>query len=173
MRLLHRPIRAGGAAVLGLATIALTGAFAAGAQASTATPSAVSPTLTALPNSLPATTDQQVGAFTAAKMSVEVALAPRNGAGLSAELKALYTQGSRQYERFLAQGQFDAKYAPTAATTAAVSAYLRGQGLTVSPTDSPFLLEVAGSSAKITGAFHTTLRNFRDSHGADYFSNST
>ena len=29
MRLLHRPLRAGGAAVLGLATIALTGAFAA------------------------------------------------------------------------------------------------------------------------------------------------
>ena len=44
MRLLHRPLRAGGAAVLGLATIALTGAFAAsGAQASTAAPAAVVP----------------------------------------------------------------------------------------------------------------------------------
>ena len=46
MRLLHRPLRAGGAAVLGLATIALTGAFAAsGAQASTAaTPAPASST---------------------------------------------------------------------------------------------------------------------------------
>ena len=44
MRLLHRPLRAGGAAVLGLATIALTGAFAAsGAQASTAAPAAATP----------------------------------------------------------------------------------------------------------------------------------
>jgi len=173
MRLLHRPIRAGGAAVLGLATIALTGAFAAGAQASTATPSAVSPTLTTLPNSLPATTDRSTGAFTTSNMSVEVGLAPRNGAGLSAELKAVYTVGGRDYGRFLAKGQFDSKYAPTAATTAAVSAYLRSQGLTVSPTDSPFLLEATGPSAKITAAFHTSLRNYVDREGIKYFSNST
>ena len=50
----------GGAAVLGLATIALTGAFAAsGAQASTAAPAAVSPSLIALSGSLPATTDRR------------------------------------------------------------------------------------------------------------------
>src|ERR1700749_2603378 len=102
MRLLHRPLRAGGAALLGLATIALTGAFTAGAHASTATPSAVSPTLITLQNSLPATTDQQTGAFTPANMSVEVALSPREEAGLNAELKAVYPQGSRQYDRFLA-----------------------------------------------------------------------
>ena len=117
MRLLHRPLRAGGAAVLGLATIALTGAFAAGAQASTAAPAAVSPTLVPLSNSLPATTDPQTGAFTASSMSVEVALAPRDEAGLNAELKAVYTKGSGQYGQFLAKGQFDARYAPTTATT--------------------------------------------------------
>jgi kumamolisin len=172
MRLLHRPLRAGGAAVLGLATIALTGAFAAGAQASTAAPSAVSPTLTTLQNSLPATTDKQTGAFTASKMSVEVALSPRNEAGLNAELKAVYTPGSRQYDRFLAAGQFDARYAPTAATTNGVAAYLRGAGLTVSSTDSPFLLRATGSSAKISAAFHTDLRNYRDRQGGSYYSNS-
>ena len=172
MRLLHRPLVAGGAAVLGLATIALTGAFAVGAQASTATPSAVSPTLITLQNSVPATTDRQAGAFTAAKMSVEVALAPRDGAGLSAELKAVYTEGSGQYDRFLGKGQFDARYAPTTATSNAVAAYLRSQGLTVSSTDSPFLLQVSGSSAKITAAFHTNLRNYIDRKGVRYFSNS-
>ena len=105
MRLLHRPLRAGGAAVLGLATIALTGAFAAsGAQASTAAPAAVSPTLVPLSDSLPATTDPQTGAFTASSMSVEVALAPRDEAGLNAELKAVYTKGSGQYDQFLRQG---------------------------------------------------------------------
>jgi subtilase family serine protease len=173
MRLLHRPLRAGGAAVLGLATIALTGAFAAGgAQASTAAPAAVSPTLIALPNSVPPTTDPQTGAFTASGMSVEVALAPRDGSGLSAELKAVYTKGSSQYDAFLRKGQFDAKYAPTAATTNAVAAYLRGEGLTVSSTDSPFLLQASGSSAKITAAFHTDLRNYVDRKGEHYFSNS-
>ena len=173
MRLLHRPLRAGGAAVLGLATIALTGAFAAsGAQASTAAPAAVSPTLVPLSNSLPATSDRQAGAFTASSMSVQVALAPRDGAGLNAELKAVYTEGSTQYDRFLSKGQFDARYAPTTATTNAVAAYLRSQGLTVSSTDSPFLLQASGSSTKITAAFHTDLRNYVDRKGDRYFSNS-
>ena len=172
MRLLHRPIRAGGAAVLGLATIALTGAFAGGAQASTAAPSAVSPTLITLGNSVPPTTDRQTGAFTASSMSVQVGLAPRDEAGLNAELKAVYTEGSGKYDQFLSQGQFDARYAPTTATTNAVAAYLRGEGLTVSPTDSPFLLQASGSSAKVTAAFHTNLRNYVDRKGEHYYSNS-
>ena len=173
MRLLHRPIRAGGAAVLGLATIAFTGAFAAGgAQASTAAPAAVSPSLVTLANSVPPTTDKQTGAFSASRMSVEVALAPRDGAGLSAELKAVYTKGDPEYGRFLRQGQFDALYAPTTATRNSVAAYLRSEGLTVSSTSSPFLIQAAGSSAKITAAFHTDLRNYVDPKGTKYFSNS-
>ncbi len=176
MRLLHRPLRAGGAAVLGLATIALTGAFA-GAQASTvapasnAAPSAATPLVT-VKNSLPPTTDRQTGAFTAARMSVEVSLAPRNESGLNAELRALYNKGSRQYGKYLAKGQFDARYAPTAATRNAVATYLRGEGLAVSPTNSPFLLRATGPSAKITAAFHTDLRKYQDRKGISYFSNS-
>ncbi|HEY5394936.1 MAG TPA: S53 family serine peptidase [Trebonia sp.] len=173
MRLLHRPLRAGGAAVLGLATIALTGAFTAGAQASTSAPAAVSPTLVALKNSLPTTTDAQTGAFTAPQMSVEVGLAPRDAAGLNAELKAVYTTGNRDYGKFLAKGQFDARYAPTTATTNAVAAYLTGEGLTVTAGSSPFLLEASGSSRKITAAFHTSLRNYVDRKGKRYFSNSS
>jgi kumamolisin len=160
--------------VLGLATIALTGAFAvSGAQASTAAPAAVSPTLIALAGSLPATTDEQTGAYTASRMSVEVALAPRNKAGLNAELKAVYTKGSRLYGKFLRKGQFDAEYAPTIATRNSVEAYLRGAGLTVSAGSSPFVIKATGSSAKITAAFHTTLRNYVDPHKVHYFSNST
>jgi kumamolisin len=173
MRLLHRPLRAGGAAVLGLATIAATGAFV-GAQASTAAPAApaAATPLVALHDSLPATTDQQTGAFTAARMSVEVSLAPRNESGLNAELKAVYTVGSRAYGKFLAKGQFDARYAPTAATRDAVDAYLHGAGLTVSSTSSPFLVRATGSSAEITAAFHTSLRNYVDPKGIRYFSNA-
>jgi subtilase family serine protease len=173
MRLLHRPLRAGGAAVLGLATIALTGAFAAGAHASTATSSSVSPTLVTLKNSVPATTDRQTGAFTSSKMTVEVALAPRDQTGLNAELKAVYTRSSGKYGKFLAKGKFDARYAPTSATRNAVAAYLRHEGLAVSSTSSPFLIRVTGSSARITAAFHTDLRDYVDRHGARYYSNSS
>jgi subtilase family serine protease len=171
MRLLHRSFRAGGTAVLGLAAIALTGAFA-GAQAATVAPSALTPPLTAIKNSLPATTDRQVGVFTAAKMSVEVSLTPRNAAGLAAELKALYTKGSGHYGQFLAKGQFDARYAPTNATRAAVAGYLRGTGLSVSSTSSPFLIRVTGSSATIASAFHTALGTYVGRQGTRYYSNS-
>jgi subtilase family serine protease len=174
MRVLHRPLRAGGVAVLGLATIALTGAFATSqASASTSAMAATTPRFTALGNSLPATTDKMTGAYTASKMSVEVALAPRNETGLTQELQAVYTQGTRQYHKFLAKGQFDAQFAPAASTVTGVKNYLTGQGLSVSATDSPFLLSVTGSSARITAAFDTKLNNFVDPHGTRYFSNST
>jgi subtilase family serine protease len=171
MRLLHRPLRAGGAAVLGLATIALTGAYAS-AQAATTAPSAAPPGFTALRDSLPTTTDQQAGAFTAPSMSVEVALAPQNEAGMAAELQSVYTPGDAQYHQFLAKGQFDRMYAPGSAEHAAVAAYLTGAGLTVSPTSSPFLLRASGSSAKIAAAFHTVLNNYTDPRGVSYYQNS-
>src|ERR1700722_11425143 len=149
MRLLHRPLRAGGAAVLGLATIALTGAFAAsGAQASTAAPAVASPALVALSGRLPATSDAQTGAYTASGMTVQVALAPRDEAGLNAELRAVYTKGSPDYGKFLRAGQFDALYAPTAATRDSVETYLRSAGLAVSAGDSPFVIEATGSGAE-------------------------
>lgn len=170
MRMLHRPLRAGGAAMLGLASIALTGAFTAG-QASAAT-SAVTPRLAAVKGSLPATTDKMTGAYKASSMSVEVALAPRNGAGLNAQLASVYTQGSGQYHKFLAAGQFDARYAPAASTVNAVTNFLKGEGLSVSRTSSPFLLRATGSSAQIQHAFSTQLSDYVDPHGIRYFSNS-
>ncbi|MGH3169763.1 MAG: S53 family peptidase, partial [Trebonia sp.] len=170
MRVLHRPLRAGGAAVLGLAAIALTGAFAAG-QASAAT-SAVTPHLAAVKDSLPATTDKMTGAYTASRMSVEVALAPRDEAGLNAELQSVYTKGSSQYDKFLGAGQFKARYAPAAGTVQAITNFLNGQGLSVAKTGSPFLLQASGTSAQIQHAFSTQLSNYVDPHGTRYFSNS-
>ena len=172
MRVPHRPLRAGGVALLGLATVALTGALAS-AQTATAATSAGPPRLAAVKGSLTATTDTVTGAHTASQMSVEVALAPRDAAGLSQALTEVYTEGSRQYHHWLAKGQFDASYAPTAAERDAVEGYLRGQGLTVSSTDSPFLIRATGSSARITAALHTTLSNYVSGQGARFYANST
>ncbi len=171
MRLLHRPLRAGGAAVLGLATVALAGAFA-GVHAAAVTSPSATPPLAAIKNSLPATTDKQTGTFTAASMSVEVALAPRRPASLAAELRAVYTPGSRLYHQFLARGQFDRLYAPSSAERAAVASYLTSAGLRVTSTASPFLIRVTGSSARITAAFHTKLSDYVDPRGVRYHSNS-
>ena len=168
---LPRPLRLGGAALLGLATIALTGSLTSANAATAASPPAAS-SLSTLRNSLPATTDPQTGSYSAPSMTVEVALAPQNQAGLNSALQAIYTEGSSQYHQFLSAGQFDAQYAPSAAERASVASYLAGAGLTVASTSSPFLLSVTGSSAKITAAFHTSLSNYVDPRGIRYFQNS-
>jgi len=168
---LPRPLRLGGAALLGLVTIALAGSLTSANAATTASPPPAS-SLSTLRNSLPATTDPQTGSYSVPSMTVEIALAPQNQAGLNSALQAIYTEGSSQYHQFLSAGQFDARYAPSAAERASVASYLAGEGLAVASTSSPFLLSVTGSSAKITAAFHTSLSNYVDPRGIRYFQNS-
>src|SRR3984885_3514683 len=166
-----RPLRLGSVALLGFATIALTGSPTS-ANAATAAPPPAASSLSALRNSLPATTDPHTGSYSAPSMTVEVALAPQNQAALNSALQAIYTEGSSQYHQFLSAGQFDAQYAPSAGERASVASYLANEGLTVASTNSPFLLSVTGSSAKITAAFHTSLSNYVDPRGVRYFQNS-
>jgi subtilase family serine protease len=172
MRVPHRPLRAGSVALLGLATVALTGALAS-AQAATAATPAGTPHLAAIKGSLTATTDKATGAHTASKMSVEVALAPRDQAGLDQSLTEVYAEGGSRYHQWLAKGQFDASYAPAAAERNAVAGYLRGQGLTVASTSSPFLIRATGSSARIAAAFHTKLSDYVSGRGVRFYANST
>ncbi|MGH3167818.1 MAG: S53 family peptidase [Trebonia sp.] len=186
MRVPHTPrgraMRAGGAAVLGLAMIALTGALTSASAATTAsaastavTPaSAPKPGFTAIKDGLNLAGDKATGSYTAKQMTVQVALAPRDEAGLNRELGALYTKGSGEYHKFLAKGQFDRDYAPAAAAVSALRQYLSGAGLSVaSDAESPFLLDVTGSSAKISAAFRTTLDNYVSARGVKFFANST
>jgi kumamolisin len=154
---------------MGLALTAYTGAAASGAMAA---PTVSGPHLVALKNSVSPTTDKVTGAYRSAKMSVEVALAPRNATGLAHSLKALYTKHSGGYHKWLRTGSFTARYAPTAATRNAVASYLRSQGLKIEKSSSKFMVRASGSSRQITAAFHTTLNTYHGKHGA-YFSNST
>jgi kumamolisin len=168
MRLIHDPLRGAAVAVLGLATIALTGALSA--APATASPG---PHFTAIRNSMPATTDKRLGPYSSPRMSVEVALAPRDEATLNGQLRAMYTAGGSEYHRWLAKGQFDASYAPASTERAAVASYLRGTGLSVGQSSSPFLIRATGSSRQIESAFRTTLGSYVDPRGVRYFSNSS
>ncbi len=151
--------------------VALTTAGAAGAGA--ANKPRVTVAFAALPHSVPKTTDRIIGTYHSRSMSVEVALAPRNAAGLAARLKATYTRGSASYHHWLPTGSFNARYAPSASTRAAVAAYLRSAGLSVHRSSSPFLVRASGSSAKITSAFRTSLHTYHSVTGRSYYSNST
>jgi subtilase family serine protease len=170
MTLLHRPIRAGAVAVLGLAMTASLGAF--GAAAASAAP-AVPAGYAALTNSVPATTDPQTGTYSAAQMAIQVALQPSNEAGLQSTLAAVYTKGSAEYHQWLPAGQFDARYAPSAAERQAVTGFLTKAGLTVEPSSSVFLVQAHGSSAQIAAAFRTKFETYKSRSGKTYFQNST
>src|SRR5690242_19011355 len=151
----HRPVRAGVVAVLGLGMTAAMGSL--GSVAAAAAPAGPVPMVT-IAHSVPAITDHQTGPFTSRNMPIQVALRPRNAAGLNRTMSALYTKGSASYHHWLAKGAFSARYAPTAAQRNAVASYLRHAGLTVRPSSSPFLVRASGSSARVSAAFHTTLR---------------
>src|SRR6516225_12240153 len=140
-----RPVRAGAVAAMGLAITAFTGTLAS-AGAATPAPGA-SLGYVALANSVSPTTDTITGRYTNSRMQVEVAVAPRDEAGLNSMLAALYDQNSPSYHHWLSTGQFDARYAPAAATQSAVAKFLSNSGLTVVPSGSPFLVRATGSSA--------------------------
>jgi subtilase family serine protease len=170
MTLHCRPIRTAAVAIAGLAATAGLGAFAPGAaSAAPALPAGY----TALAASVPPTTDPQTGAYAAASMAIQVALAPRDATGLAGAIKALYTKGSAGYHQWLAAGQFDARYAPSAAQRQAVTRFLTGAGLKVEASASPFLVAATGSSAQVTAAFRTTLRTYTSKRGTSYFQNAT
>ena len=119
---LHGQVRAGAIATVGLAVTAMAGAI--GSPGALAAPAAGGPRFTAISGSLPPTTDAITGAYRSSLMPIEVSLAPRNPAGLTRMLRALYTRHSGTYQHWLARGQFDARFAPTAVTRAAVARYL-------------------------------------------------
>ena len=171
MGVISRPVRAGTVAIMGLAITAFTGTLAS-AGAATPAPGA-NLGYVALANSVPPTTDNVTGSYSSSKMQIEVAVAPRDEAGLNTMLAALYDKNSPSYHRWLSTGQFDARYAPTPATQSAVAKYLSTSGLTVVPSGSPFLVRATGSSAQIQRTFHTTLNSFKNPQGTKYFANST
>jgi subtilase family serine protease len=168
---ISRPVRAGTVAIMGLAITAFTGTLAS-AGAATPAPGA-NLGYVALANSVPPTTDNVTGSYSSPKMQIEVAVAPRDEAGLNTMLAALYDKNSPQYHHWLSTGQFDARYGPTPAARAAVAKFLSGSGLTVVPSDSSFLVRATGSSTQIEHTFHTQLNSFKDPQGTRYFANST
>jgi subtilase family serine protease len=119
------------------------------------------------------TTATKTGQLSAKRMSVEVVLQPSNGAGLSSLLSSLYTPGSADYSRWLAAGQFDARFAPSQATVHAMTSYLHGEGLAVQRAGSPFLLRAVGTSTQIDAAFATTVENYRSAKGVKFYSNDS
>jgi subtilase family serine protease len=156
----------------GLAILAV-GLAGSAAESGGVSAASSSTALSAIPGSYLPTGAPVSGAFHSSLMSVEVVLRPGNQARLTSLLGDLYTKGSAQYGKWLAAGQFQREFAPSAASVAAVRTYLDGRGLSVHATSSSFLLRAAGSSAQIEAAFGTTIDNYRSANGTAFFSNNS
>lgn len=162
----HRSVRRWLVLVAALALTAGSAAPAAAAESWATTGFAV------LSGSVVGGNGTDLGPMSSARMAVEVALAPRDQAGLDRELAAVYDPASDQYQHWLAKGEFDDRYAPTTGTRDRVTAYLRSNGLTVTGSSSPFLIRAVGASSAISAVFHTPLRTYRSPAGPAYFANS-
>lgn len=144
-----------------------------GSPALAATPEAAVAGFAEVTGSLQHNAGADMGEFRSAKMTVDVVLAPSNQAELSGLLTAVYDQKSPKYQQWLAKGEFESRFAPSAARVAELTGYLQANGLTVEKSASPFLLRASGSSARVAAALGTTLRNYTNQHGVSYYSNAS
>jgi len=106
-------------------------------------------------------------------LSLGLVLPLRNQAGLDALLHGLYTKGDAQYGKFLTPAQFDAQFGPTVQDYAAVAAYARSQGLTITGTHpGRTLLDVAGPVSTVETAFGVRLGRYQLADGRQVYVNS-
>ena len=126
-----------------------------------------------IPLSFRPTADADQGQFSSSRMTVEVVLAPRDEAGLVTLLENVYNPNSPSYHQWLVPGEFNTRFAPSAAQIDAVAGFLQSSGLVVAQSSSPFLVRASGPSTVVEAAFGTTLRNYRNAKGIAYFSNAS
>ena len=115
---------------------------------------------------LPAGARRLGAAAASAKVSGEVALAPRNATALARAAAAVSDPRSKTYHHFIAKGSFVASYGPSQATINAVEATLKAAHLTVtSLSGNHLLVRFSGTVAAAESAFRTQIANVRLASG--------
>lgn len=142
-------------AVTGVACLALSAAFAAGAGSASAAPRST------IPGSQPSWANSKALKSAAPSGDVvhaRVYLPWRNQSSLTALTTAVSTPGSASYGKFLTAQQFRQQFAPAQADVVAVQQWLRGAGFTVVDTpDNDHYVAVEGTVDQAQTAFGTTL----------------
>jgi subtilase family serine protease len=107
------------------------------------------------------------------QLTISLVLQPRNSAALDSFMAGLYDPNSTQYHKWLAQGQFNALFAPSAAQTATASKFLERAGLKVVASPSPFMVRATGSTAQVQAAFKTHINDYTAANGRAFYQNDT
>ena len=93
-----------------------------------------------------------------ARVAVQVQLRLRDQSGADALALAVSTPGSPDYRRYRSADEFRARFSPTDATVAQVSAWLTSQGLTVTSVPANhFYVAAEGTAAQVEAAFSVGL----------------
>lgn len=145
--------------VIGLAAV-----FTVAGLAAAVGPAAASAAPHALPGSMPRWLHQaheQGTVPSSEQIGFGVLLGMRDPAGAAAAVQALSDPTSATYGQWLSNQEFDARYAPTAASVAAVQAWLRSSGFQVTKTlPSGMYVEASGSVAQVEKTFGTTVHTY-------------
>jgi subtilase family serine protease len=95
------------------------------------------------------------------RIDVKLYLADQHTAELDAFVTAVSTPGTAQYGKYLTAAQFRARYAPSAATVAAVRAFLTGSGLSVTEVaGNRAYVRARGTVAQVQKTFGTSLKQY-------------
>ena len=108
-----------------------------------------------------------------AQLTISVVLQPSNSAQLDSLLANLYDPGSSHYHQWLATGEFDARFAPSATASAQVSRFLSNAGLQVMASPSPFILRAQGSVSQVEAAFKTQIVDYQAANGQLFYQNAS
>jgi kumamolisin len=102
-------------------------------------------------------------------ISLALTLPLRNETELDALIERVSDPDDPLYGQYLTPAQFAARFAPTPADYAALAAYAREHGLTVTGTHANRLvLDVAGPAGKVETAFGVRLQNYRLADGSEF-----
>ncbi|MBV9257817.1 MAG: S8/S53 family peptidase [Ktedonobacteraceae bacterium] len=108
-----------------------------------------------------------------AQMTVTLVLRPNNAGQLNNLLQGLYDPGNAQFHNWLARGEFNQRFAPSASQIAQAIAFLKAAGLKVGVSPTPFLAQATGTTAQIEAAFHTTVDDYKAATGRSFYQNDT
>ncbi len=132
--------------------------------ASTLASHALTPSLMALPDHVPAIVSQltPTGDLNASnQLHLAIGLPIRNGAALTNLLEQIYDPSSTNYHHYLTPQQFAEQFGPTEQDYAKVADFARASGFTVSGTHpNRLVLDVQGTVAGIETTFHVKLRTY-------------
>ena len=96
------------------------------------------------------------------ELRLALGLPLRDRAGLTNLLAALYNPASSEFHHYLTPAEFTARFGPTPADYAAVLAFARTNGLTVTATHgNRTLVDVTGKVADVERAFQVRLKRYR------------